>query len=210
MSAAIDIDLTSETPPVGRDGRIHLLSPIGRLRLSLQSPSLEYDAQGVRREVPGTRKMVVFRGGRASIPTEWWPLLKRARAFTGVGKRRSVYLDGEEGAVAAQVGGPTVITGARHTAIGTQMPPPLEGWDQMTLPRIREAIRQGRVEDPTTAMVYEGLNRRRTTVLKSLAAVLSGQAVDIPNDTDAGEEPTPDAPIAETAVAAVPAGQRVD
>mgnify|MGYP001579747810 CR=1 FL=1 len=160
--------VTIERPQVG-SGEVRLISPIGKLRLTLEPPTLAMGPHGQMREIPQTRKQIRMLDGRATIPAEWLPLLVERGEFTGIGTKRIVFLEGDPDAAFTIQHGPEVVSGAISTSTGIRQAPPLTGWNEMAVKDIVAAIKAGRVANLDAAVLYElSSGRARETVVETL------------------------------------------
>lgn len=175
-----------ERDGVSRTGRppVRLLSPNGRLRLCLRPPELVMGPHGMLREVPQSRRMVKFQGGRATCPAEWLEDLLIHPAFTGENHKKIVFLEDDPDATFAVNHGVEVQSGPIGSTTGSKLPAPLPQWNDLPPTAIREALRAGRVRDVNAALVYELTEgRRRATVVD----LLHEAALKRPGDEPSGE-----------------------
>lgn len=154
-----------------RKGYIDLISPITKLRLSLEPPEFRMGPHGSQIEVPGSRKQLRFQEGKFRMPAEWLPILEQRPEFSGEGgKQRIVFLaDTPEGATYANVHGVQVTTGPMTSHTGGRVPAPTARWDEVGLTQIEADVKAGRAGDVHAAIAYElTQGRRRVEVLNFL------------------------------------------
>lgn len=179
--------------------QLELLSPAAGLRMSLIPPRYVRDPVTGRKETIDEGESLVFRQGRCVISRELLPYVTRHSAFTGRGEKAIVYLPSDPRAATAAALGVGVVTGAMSSnrGLGDGTPPPLPGWDDMTPAQITQAVAQGRVTDPMSALAFEFRvpnGKRRERVKRVLWAAAEGEPVldDAPIDTESGAAMPPE------------------
>ena len=193
---ATTVDTAAPGPTSARSGVIDLISPHEKLRLTLEPPEMAMSVHGQIREIPGSRKQLVFVQGRCRMRAEWLPLLEERGEFNkDLPGKTIIFRAGDPEAVGASSHGPRVVDGAITANTGQSAPPPLPGWNDMSPVQIRESIRLGGVDDPVGAITYEANHKRREGVLVALMSAAQEQFGVEPGgdgvglDGGAGDEP---------------------
>jgi hypothetical protein len=125
--------------------------------------------------------IVKFANYSATVNDDVWDVIKDTYAYTGIDGEKMIWRIDDEGA--PLVGGGTAVNIRSGMAVGNATPQknaPLDGWDQMTVSDIQQAIKAGRIADASEAIEYESRKggRRRSTVIKALASMLDARVDD--------------------------------
>lgn len=179
--------------PVNDAGLIELMSPNPSLKVDIKPRLTMMSPDGVP-YVSREGLFVHFQRGRAQVTPEVFAELAEHQAFTGGLRPRRVYLADEQAArnVVSNATS-TVITGAASSVSNQALlDEPLPGWDKLTVTKIEEAAKKGRIQDPMGALSFEYRpgGKRRVMVRRLLLEIEEGVAPDAPDlpDTDQDDD----------------------
>lgn len=150
-------------------------------------PKRTYDHPVTGRQVVEHEGLTLkFHRGRTDIRREDLPLLADHPAFSGKGRKASIFLeDDPRVSTFADDRGPRVVSGAQSAnGPSDQVNAPVRGWDQLSPAEIQQAAEQGRIKDPMGALAFEFRpgGRRREGVKNILWRLSQGEDTDIPVD----------------------------
>lgn len=168
-----------------------LVSKYRGLRLIVEPSESRIDPQrGPVVTKPAT--VVKFSNGVAEVSDDVAKIVKTCAAYTGERGEKMVWFSNDEDSPAAGGEGAVRVSNGMQTGNSPRSPEPIEGWDGMTVKDIQQALATGRISNFTDALEYESRTggRRRSGVIKALAAKLAGDDEPAPKQRSAAPDET--------------------